>query len=206
MIQDVSQNQSKKMFGADCAVLASGAGSNFEALAKAFPGRIAALISDNPAAGVLGLAQELSVNTYICDRARYQSRRMHEAALLDQLRSVFVGSDLRFLLLAGYMRILSPQFLQELSSLFGGCRIWNLHPAYPSAYKGGRAYEFAVQHRYPYWGITIHQVTADLDSGPVVASVEAVVYPWETASALKARLQPMEHKLFIQALKDEECL
>ncbi len=201
----MTQRQSGRIFGADCAVLASGAGSNFAALAKAFPGRIAALITDNPDAGVVGIAHELSVNAYVCARAEYQTRRMHETALLEQLRSVFVGTKLRFLLLAGYMRILSPQFLQDLSSLFGSCRIWNLHPAYPSAYKGGRAYEFAVQHRFPYWGITIHQVTADLDSGPVVASVEAVVYPWETASALKARLQPMEHQLFIQALKDEEC-
>lgn len=191
------------MFIADCAVLASGAGSNFVALAKAFPGRIAALVSDNPAAGAVERAQDLAVKAFVCDRKLYDNRRMHEEAVLEVLRKAFVASELRFLLLAGYMRILSPYFLEQLQASFGRCKIWNLHPAYPSAYKGGHAYEYAIEHRYPYWGITIHEVTAELDSGPAVAVMEAVVYPWETASQLKARLQPMEHHLFVQALRKE---
>jgi phosphoribosylglycinamide formyltransferase-1 len=110
---------------------------------------------------------------------------------------------LRLICLAGYMRVLSAQGLQDLNAAFPNLCILNLHPARPQDYRGPRGYDHAVQNRFVHWGLTVHRVTAALDEGPVVASSEHVIYPWEDAAMLHHRLMASEHTLFLEAIRKE---
>jgi phosphoribosylglycinamide formyltransferase-1 len=187
----------------DTAVFASGNGSNFVALAKAFPGRIGLLICNQPQAGVVGHAHSFGIPSQVLDHAAYCTRHNHEQAVLDCLAKTFGPKDLRLVCLAGYMRILSPWFIEQFHTNFAAARMINLHPARPQDYRGAHSYEHAVVHRFNQWGLTVHEVTNGLDEGPIVASSEHAVYPWEDAAALRQRLRPFEHALFVAAVRKE---
>lgn len=187
----------------DIAIFASGSGSNFAALADAFAGRVGLLISNEPEASVLLRAAERAVPSLVIPHKHFSSRLAHEQAILRGLQGTFGARELKVICLAGYMRVLSAEGLEVLHRAFPQLNILNLHPAHPSDYRGAHAYDYAIAHRFSHWGLTVHRVTAELDMGPVVATSEHVVYPWEDASALRQRLRPHEHSLFISAVRKE---
>ena len=186
------------------AVFASGAGSNVASLAAAFPGRIAAVVTNVENAGVLTVAAERGIGARAIDHRDFASREAHEAVMLEALSSLVrntgYAGGLRVLVLAGYMRVLTPAFLSGFAETFPGARIINLHPAHLDQYRGAHAYEHAVARLYPRWGLSVHAVTEILDGGELIASDELPVLPWDSPSDLHARARPREHALLVAAV------
>lgn len=185
-------------------VLASGNGSNFGALVAALPGYVRFLICNRKGASVCDRAKAAAVPFAVIDDREFPSRLAHESAVLKSLQNVSppLSEDAPgCLVLAGYMRILTSSFLQSIREMWPGCKIVNLHPADLGVYRGAAGYAYAVQHRFPYWRLTVHEVTEELDRGPVVLMQDVCVFPWETADQLHARLQREEHSLLIGAVQ-----
>ena len=177
------------------AVFASGKGSNFNSLCQKFGRRIALLICDSPNAGCLSLAREHSVAISLLERDSFASRHAHEQAMIEAL-----PTTCSLIVLAGFMRILSAEFLNNLRLRTPAVQIINLHPAHLDEYKGPDGYAFAHFHKYPRWGITVHHVTAPVDSGEVIAQTEVPLYPYENLQTFRNRSQDSEHKLLINAV------
>lgn len=184
------------------AVFASGRGSNFEALANAFPGVVAAVVSNVEGAAVLERAHARGIPNRAVPHTAYAHRAAHEEAMLGALSDLLPASTpLRLLLLLGYMRVLGPTFLEGFARAHPKARLWNLHPAHLDEYKGAHAYEFAVAHRFPRWGLSLHEVNAVLDGGALVDACELAVWPTDTAESLHARARACEHALLVRAVR-----
>jgi phosphoribosylglycinamide formyltransferase-1 len=176
------------------AVLASGEGTNFEALVHAerrgdLGGRIVALLSDNPSAPALERARRLGIESLCPPPGRFRTRLEDETPWIEPLRA-------RGVLLAGFMRRLHAPFL----SAFDG-RILNLHPSLLPAFPGldaiGRAWRAGVRVT----GCTVHLVTDALDAGPIVAQRAVEVRDDDTPDALAARIHAAEHALYPAAVR-----
>ena len=193
------------------AVFASGQGSNFEALADAFPGSIAAVVSNVEGAGVLARAAARGVPTRVVPHVAFAERAAHEKAMLKALAALLPERELppgepsreplRLLVLAGYMRVLSETFLSGFAQRYPQARAWNLHPAHLDQYRGAHAFSFAVEHRFPRWGLSVHEVTAVLDGGALVDACEVPVWPTDSANSLHARARESEHALLVRAVR-----
>ncbi len=193
------------------AVFASGEGSNFEALCqqaqlleRALPHRIELLLTNRTNAGVVQRAKKWKVPVSVVSHNQYPSRAKHEEAVIQSLQAHFESGQnpLFAVVLAGYMRVLSPVFFTLFRSHWPQSHLLNLHPALLNDYKGPEAYSYAVQRRFPRWGITVHRVTEELDGGPRLKSSEHPVFPWEQAGALHKRFQSFEHSLLTTAIRD----
>ena len=179
------------------AVLLSGRGSNFEALAEAcraggLPARIVAVISDRPGAAGLETAERMGLPAIAVDRKLYDTRAAHEAALVAAVTER--GADL--ICLAGFMRILSPAFVGRFP-----LRILNIHPSLLPSFPGKEAQAQAVAYGVKVTGVTVHFVDAGTDTGPVIAQEALPVEKGETAAALSARLLKVEHRLYGASLR-----
>jgi phosphoribosylglycinamide formyltransferase 1 len=179
------------------AVLLSGRGSNFEALAERcrsgeLPARIVTVISDRPDAKGLETAVRLGLRAVAVDRKAYDGKTAHEAALAAAVRES--GADL--ICLAGFMRILSPEFVARFP-----LRILNIHPSLLPAFPGKDAQAQAIAYGVKVAGVTVHFVDAGTDTGPVVAQESVPVGEGETAASLSARLLELEHRLYAEALR-----
>lgn len=178
------------------AVLASGRGTNFRALAKAsadpaYPGQIVRLITNRPDAGALAIADEFGIVSDVVDHRQYASREAHEEAVAAILEKE--GCDL--VCLAGYMRILTAGFVQR----FAG-RMLNVHPSLLPLFPGTHTHERVVDAGVRLHGATVHFVTEILDAGPIVAQAAIAVHPGDTAERLAGRLLPVENRLYPHAL------
>ncbi|MES2615257.1 MAG: formyltransferase family protein [Bdellovibrionota bacterium] len=185
-------NSNKKI-----AVLASGQGSNFESLAQNFPNSICALICNVEGAQVLELAKKYEVPSFLIPHKNFKTRAEHEKEIIAVLSQF---KELKLIVLAGYMRVLTKTFFLEYSNSMP--KIINLHPAHLEQYKGAHAYEYAVANKYPRWGLSIHEVTEELDSGQLLNSTEFTIYPQESAHELKNRIKYLEHKLLVETIKN----
>lgn len=194
-------NDSSQARDIDLVVLASGNGSNFEALVQALPGYRMELICNVENAFVLERARRLHIRSHSIPHACLPSRRQHEEAVLSCLQKNCQSEHLQMIVLAGYMRILSSAFLGDLRRAFPNMRLVNIHPAHLHIYKGAHAYRFACESKAPSWGLSVHEVTEDLDAGPILAAVEHPVYPWETEAELKDRFLPLEHAVLTQTIQ-----
>jgi len=167
------------------AVLLSGRGSNFEALAEAcdrgeIPGRIVLVVSDVPTAAGLEKARARGISSKVIGAAPRSTRIEREAELLEALAGA--GADL--ICLAGFMRILSADFLSHL-------------PAFP----GLHAQDQAVRYGVRVSGATVHFVDAGTDTGPIVGQAAVPVLASDDASSLAARLLPAEHALYVASVR-----
>jgi phosphoribosylglycinamide formyltransferase-1 len=174
------------------AVLASGQGTNFEALAQAerrgqLGGHLALLASDRPDAPVLERARRLEIETLVLPAGRLRSRLEDEAPWIEALRGRGVGT----VLLAGFMRRLHAAFL----GAFEG-RILNIHPSLLPAFPGLDAIGQAWRHGARVTGCTVHLVDEALDSGPIVAQAAVDVRDDDTLESLEARVHEAEHRLY----------
>lgn len=179
------------------AVLLSGRGSNFEALAEAcargeIPGLLSLVISDNPAAEGLRKAERRGIPTKVVDRAGWPNRAERETAL----HSFLEKARIDLVCLAGFMRVLSPAFVARWQ-----LRILNVHPSLLPAFPGLAAQAQAVAYGVRVAGATVHFVDEGTDTGPIVAQTVVPVLPADDENSLSARLLPAEHALYVSSVR-----
>jgi len=172
------------------AILISGRGSNMQALIERAEGYAVVLVASNKVhAPGLDTARSLGIPTF----AYEEKREAFEAALQRSLEDHGVGT----IALAGYMRILSPAFIQRWHG-----RILNIHPSLLPRHKGLDTHARVLAAGETVSGCTVHLVSEELDSGEVIAQAEVPVEPGDDASALAARVLDAEHSLYPKALSE----
>ena len=183
-------------------ILISGAGSNMAAIVRsaqaqdwqgAFSARVAAVISNRPAAAGLQLAQSLGVAASVLDHQSFASRETFDAALTQQIDR----HQPALVVLAGFMRILTPAFVQHYAG-----RLVNIHPSLLPAFPGLNTHQRAIDAGCTEAGCTVHQVTVELDHGPILGQAVVPVLPGDSAESLAARVQMQEHLLYPRAIRD----
>jgi phosphoribosylglycinamide formyltransferase-1 len=182
-------------------ILISGSGSNMAAIAQAahkeawqqkFGVRVAAVISNRADAQGLPLAKSLGLATDLLPHRDFASREAFDAALMARI-------DLhapQLVVLAGFMRILSPGFVQHYAG-----RLINIHPSLLPAFTGLNTHQRAIDMGCKVAGATVHQVTAELDHGAILAQAVVPVLPGDTAGALADRILTQEHLIYPQAVR-----
>jgi len=180
----------------DLAILLSGRGSNFEAIHSAIAtgaldARIVCVISNRPDARGLARARELGLVAHAFDHKRYPTREAHEEDVLRALAE----AEPDFVVLAGYMRLLSPAFVAAFPH-----RILNIHPSLLPAFPGVDAQAQAVAYGVKVSGCTVHFVDENLDAGPIVVQRAVPVRDDDTAETLAARILEQEHAAYVEAL------
>ena len=178
------------------AILISGRGSNMAALIDAAQsGRIphaevAVVVSDQPSAAGLKRAKECGIETLIIER-HGRAREAHDKEIVAALRERQVD----FICLAGYMRILSRDFIAAYRG-----RILNIHPSLLPSFTGLEAQKQALEHRVKVAGCTVHFVDETLDGGPIVAQRVVPVREDDTVETLSTRILEQEHELYPEAV------
>lgn len=183
------------MAKARVAVLISGTGTNMAALlyaAKATdcPYEIVLVASNNPEAAGLKLAEAEGVATFAHPH-KGLSREAHDGIMHDAL----LAAKTEFVALAGYMRILTPEFVGKWEG-----RMLNIHPSLLPKYKGLHTHERAIEAGDSHGGCSVHLVTAELDDGPVLGQTEVAILPGDTEHSLAARVLIAEHQLYPRIL------
>jgi phosphoribosylglycinamide formyltransferase 1 len=178
-------------------VLASGRGSNFEALVRAteagrMPARVVVLIADRPEAPVLEIARRSGIEAVVVARGEHPSREAHDKAVAAELDRRQVG----LVCLAGYMRLLGPAFVRH----FAG-RLLNVHPSLLPAFPGLHGPRQALEHGVRVSGATVHFVDEGLDSGPIVLQVAVAVRAEDTEARLAERILVEEHRIYPEAVR-----
>jgi len=180
------------------AVLISGRGSNMEALVRAaaapgYPAEIALVLSNRPDAPGLARAAAARIATACVDHASYRGdRAAHEAAVDGCLRAH--GAEV--VCLAGYMRLLTPWLVGAWEG-----RMLNIHPSLLPAFPGLDTHRRALAAGVKLHGCTVHLVTAEVDSGPIITQAAVPVLPGDTEDVLAARVLAQEHRLYALALR-----
>lgn len=177
------------------AVFASGAGSNFDAIARAcadgtLNAELVLMVCDKPAAPVVAKAAALGVESFVFAPRDYSCKADYERLIVRRMDEL--GVDL--VCLAGYMRIVSEVILDA----YGG-RIINIHPSLLPAFRGARAVEQAVEYGVKVYGITVHYVTSELDGGRIIAQ-KAFEYDGDDPAEVHRMGQVIEHRLYIETI------
>ena len=174
-------------------ILISGRGSNLQALLEAeLPGRIAAVISNRPQAKGLDLARAKGVAAVVVDHGDFPSRDAFDAALAEEIDRH--GADL--VVLAGFMRILGASFVRRYSG-----RLLNIHPSLLPVFPGLDTHARALAAGVKIHGCSVHFVTPDLDSGPIVIQAAVPVCSGDDEDTLAARVLAQEHRVYPQAVR-----
>ncbi|WP_374355292.1 phosphoribosylglycinamide formyltransferase [Chitinimonas sp.] len=175
-------------------ILISGRGSNMQAIVEAgIPGaNIAAVIANRPDAAGLAWAAERGIATLALDHKLYGSREAFDAALAEAIDACH--ADL--VVLAGFMRILTPAFTERYAG-----RMLNIHPSLLPAFTGLHTHQRAIEAGCKLAGCTVHFVTAELDHGPIVFQAAVPVLDDDNESTLAARVLAEEHKLYPAAVR-----
>ncbi|TWO72334.1 phosphoribosylglycinamide formyltransferase [Caenimonas sedimenti] len=181
-------------------ILISGGGSNMAAIVRAaqrdnwrqrYGAQVSAVISNRPDAGGLGIAREQMIATEVVDHKRFDSREAFDEALgraIDARQPALV-------VLAGFMRILTPGFVGRYQG-----RLLNIHPSLLPAFPGLNTHQRAIDTGCRIAGATVHQVTVELDLGPILAQAAVPVLPDDTADSLAARVRAQEHLIYPRAI------
>lgn len=176
------------------AVLASGAGTNLQALMDdpAVGPHIALVASDRPDAKALERASGRGIETVVVEPKDFPDRAAHDHALVEVLRSRRIDC----LALSGYMRIVGPELVAAFPD-----RILNLHPALLPAFPGMRSVADALEWGVKVTGVTVHLVDEEVDHGPIVAQEAVPVLPDDDLDALLTRVHEAEHRVFPRAVR-----
>ncbi|CAJ0697697.1 phosphoribosylglycinamide formyltransferase [Ralstonia wenshanensis] len=178
-------------------ILISGRGSNMEAIVRAcqaegWSGRIAAVISNRPDAAGLKFAASHGIATAVVDHKAFPDRDSFDAALAQ----VIDGFSPDLVVLAGFMRILTPGFVKRYAG-----RMLNIHPSLLPCFPGLHTHEAALTMGVKVHGATVHFVTADLDHGPIVLQAIIDVRQDDTPDSLAGRLLAQEHTIYPRAVR-----
>lgn len=178
-------------------ILISGRGSNMTAIVEAvqsglIPGsEVAVVISDKTGAEGLKKAKERSIETIVVGK-KGRARAEHDALIIAELEK----RNVELVCLAGYMRLLSPEFIQAFPN-----RIVNIHPSLLPSFPGLNAQRQAIEYGVKISGCTVHFVDEDLDHGAIILQKAVEVKDDDTAETLSARILKFEHALYVEALK-----
>ncbi|MFA5315022.1 MAG: phosphoribosylglycinamide formyltransferase [Candidatus Omnitrophota bacterium] len=179
------------------AVFVSGNGTNLQAIINAvsrgaLKAQIALVVSDKKNAFALIRARRAGIKALFLDPKDYESRRAYDAALVRCLKA----QKIDLVVLAGFMRILSPLFVQAFRN-----RILNIHPALLPAFPGECAIKDAFRHGVKVTGITVHFVDEEVDHGPIIAQESVNVLATDTAESLEEKIHRVEHRIYPEAIK-----
>lgn len=179
------------------AAFISGRGSNFKAihddiLAGKINAEIALVFSNKKDAAGLQVAKERGLETLFLNPKEYATREDHEKAAIQELRK----RDVDLVCLAGYMRILSPSFCDELKHC-----LMNIHPALLPSFPGLHVQKKAIDWGVRFSGATVHFVTADVDMGPIILQTVVPIFQDDTEDTLSERILKEEHKIYPAAVK-----
>ncbi len=186
-------------------ILISGGGSNMLAIARAaklghwetkLNTRIAAVISNRPDARGLTLAADMGLTTQVVDHTAFADRPDPRTAFDDVLRQTIDSYEPSLVVLAGFMRILTPGFVVHYEG-----RLLNIHPSLLPAFPGLHTHQRAIDAGCRFAGATVHQVTAELDHGPILAQAVVPVLPGDSDDSLAARVLTQEHVIYPQAIE-----
>lgn len=181
-------------------ILISGSGSNMDAIvreaehgrwAQRLNARVAAVLSNRADAEGLRLAQDRGIHTGVLEHKAFGSREAFDAALMFEIDRF--APDL--VVLAGFMRILTPNFVAHYEG-----RLINIHPSLLPAFQGLDTHQRALDAGCQFAGATVHQVTADLDQGGILAQAVVPILPGDTAQSLGARVLSQEHLIYPSAI------
>lgn len=178
------------------AVFCSGHGTNLQAIIDAskkrrISAKLALVVCDNPGAYAVERARGAGIPVAIFDPKDFPSKRQLEAAVVRELDR----KEIKLIALAGYMRILSDNFVKRYRN-----RILNIHPALLPAFKGGQAIKDAIQYGVKITGATVHFVTEEVDAGPIVLQAACPVKNNDNEKTLLARVHKLEHKIYPEAI------
>ena len=174
------------------AVFVSGNGSNLQAIIDGtkkgkIHARLALVVSDNKNAYALKRALKAGIITTVVDPKKFKTREAMDRVIIAELKSF--GID--FVVLAGYMRILSPHFVKTFRN-----KILNIHPALLPSFKGAHAIKDAFDAGVASTGVTVHFVDQKVDHGPIIAQEALTIRKTDTLATLEARIHKLEHKLY----------
>ena len=181
-------------------ILISGGGSNMAAMVrtaqqqqwdKRLGARVAAVVSNKADAAGLAFAQAQGIATEVLDHKRFATREAFDAALAERIDR----HDPALVVLAGFMRILTPGFVAHYAG-----RLINIHPSLLPAFTGLHTHQRAIDAGCRFAGCTVHQVTAELDVGPILDQAVVPVLPGDTAASLAARVLTQEHVVYPRAV------
>lgn len=178
-------------------ILISGRGSNMAALVEAaqdpaFPADVRCVLANRPDATGLDFAREHGIPAVLVDHKAYATKAEFETAVINAL----VENGVDFVCLAGFMRIVSPLFVERWHN-----RLINIHPSLLPSYKGLHTHERALADGVKLAGCTVHFVRAEMDVGPIVAQAAVPVLSGDTPDSLAARILTAEHRLYPAAVR-----
>lgn len=191
-------------------ILISGGGSNMAAIVKAaqrdtwrstYGAQVAAVISNRPDAKGLAFAQEQGLYTQVLDHTAFATREAFDAALadaidrIDRIDRFDSSTQPALVVLAGFMRILTPGFVARYAG-----RLLNIHPSLLPAFPGLHTHQRAIDAGCKFSGATVHLVSAELDCGPILEQAVVPVLPDDTAATLAARVLTQEHLIYPKAI------
>jgi len=159
---------------------------------KRFGARVAAVISNKEEAQGLAVARERGIATEVVKHRDFASREDFDAALAEAIDR----HEPALVVLAGFMRILTPGFVAHYAG-----RLLNIHPSLLPDFPGLHTHQRAIDAGHAVAGATVHEVTAELDHGPILARAEVPVLPGDTADSLAARVLAQEHVIYPQAIE-----
>jgi phosphoribosylglycinamide formyltransferase 1 len=179
------------------AVLVSGSGTNLQAIIDAvksgyIPAKIALVLSDKKDAFALERARKAGIETVVLDKKDFKTREDLDKEIIRNLKKRDVG----LVVLAGFMRLLSPHFIQEYRN-----RVINIHPALLPAFKGTHGIKDALEHGAKVTGATVHFVDEKLDNGAIILQRTVEVKEGDTEETLLERVHKEEHKIYPEAIK-----
>jgi phosphoribosylglycinamide formyltransferase-1 len=187
-------------------ILISGTGSNMAAIVRAarqqdwptrLGARVAAVISNRPDAGGLRTATDAGIATAVVDHKAHASREAFDAALMQAIDAHDPAGQPALVVLAGFMRILTPGFVAHYAG-----RLVNIHPSLLPAFPGLHTHQRAIDEGCQLAGATVHHVTAELDHGEILAQAAVPVLPGDTADTLAARVLTQEHLIYPRAVAE----
>ena len=179
-------------------ILISGRGSNMEAIlrvsaAEQWPAQIVAVISNKPGAAGLEVARAAGIPAVVVNHREFAGREEFDQALAASIDQY--APDL--IVLAGFMRILTPGFVAHYVG-----RLINIHPSLLPSFPGLHTHQQALDAGVKFHGATVHFVTAELDHGPIIAQAVVPVLPTDDEDTLASRVLEQEHKMYPQAVRD----
>lgn len=179
------------------AVLISGSGTNLQSIIDAVEGKrldakIEIVLSNIADAFGLERAKKHGVSTVVLDHKSYSSREAYDQAVVELLQK----RGVELVVLAGFMRLLSPVFIKAYSN-----RIMNIHPALLPSFPGLQVQKKAVEHGVRFAGCTVHFVNEECDEGPIIIQAVVPVFADDTEETLAARILKQEHRIYPQAIQ-----
>lgn len=179
------------------AVFCSGNGSNLQAIIDAqkkgyIKGEVRLVVSDVPDCFALKRAETAGIKTFIVTMKQCPSKQEFERLILSKLKQ----ENIELIVLAGYMRLLSPDFINEYRD-----KIVNIHPALLPSFKGMHAIKDALEYGVKVTGVTVHFVTSGIDEGPIIMQSSVVITRDDTEESLAEAIHREEHKLYPMAIQ-----